>query len=180
MSTENAAPRVEREPTPDRLRRLFTKTAISDTLLLHSPCLTSREHVCTVPYTRQRKIQERYTWTTKNRKHFSSHVAVEQPRPARSPGNRRDLGRRRRHGRQRRASGEVAAAADANAGQARVEVVAVEVQKSQQQGARVHLAGLFLKIPSGGHVEARVEVGQRFSRSTCEAARHSVRYPDAS
>lgn len=72
-----------------------------------------------------------------------SHLTVEQ---SRSPGDRPNL-RRGGHRRQRGAPGEVAAAADADSGEAGVEVVAVKVQESEEEGARVHLAGLFLEIP---------------------------------
>lgn len=78
------------------------------------------------------------------------YLAVEHPRSAGGPGNcRRHLGGGRGQG---RAPGEVTAAADANSGESRIEVVAVEVQEAKQEGARVHLAGLLLKIPFWGVV----------------------------
>ena len=55
--------------------------------------------------------------------------------------------RARRWRRQRCASGEVPASAHADAGTPGVEVVAVEVQEPQEEGSRVHLAGLLLEIP---------------------------------
>lgn len=107
-------------------------------------CTSNKTHTHTQP--QQKTPTTSHMWHKNKNKNKNAHLAVEQPRRTRCPGNRRHLGRRR-HGRQRRAPGEVAAAADADAGQAGVEVVAVEVQEPQQQRPRVHLAGLFLEVP---------------------------------
>lgn len=81
-----------------------------------------------------------------------SHLTVEHPMRGRGTGDGRygwggtSWGRR-----QRRAPGEVSSATDAYSGATGIEVVAVKVEESQKEGARVHLAGLLLQVPVGGN-----------------------------